>query len=140
MASSKRSKKFSAAMSWAFNRRLGAVFYLLALALVFSGSKARAESEIVSAVGSGKEVSDAMGAALRSVVSKHFKKDQAPGLQGILQSEIIPNASSFVQSYRLLDGKRGQSVAISANVDLSVIQALFDISPTGLGEPEGARA
>lgn len=100
---------------------------------------ARAETGEVSAVGSGHDAGEATLSLLRSTVAKYFKDEPAAVVRNVLQNEIIPNASSFVQSYRVLDSKAG-NVTISANVDLDVLRALFSLRPDKIGEEANAKA
>lgn len=124
----------------AFSKRAGAGFYLLAFLVLFAPKSASGETGIVSAVGSGREASEAIVSLLRSVVAKYFK-DESPALsKAVLQNEIVPNASSFVQSYKILEGGRGSSVSLSASVDLDVVRALMRFTPAQLGEANGAKA
>jgi hypothetical protein len=125
-------------MYWAFNKRLSASLYLLA-ALSLSGP-AFAETGVVNAVGYGKESPEAINSLLRSVVTKYFKEDPEALTKAVLQNEILPNASSFVQSYKILEGGRGASVSLSANVDLDIIRALLSLTPAGLGETGPVKA
>ena len=126
-------------MCLAFSKRALQGIYLLALAGLVVPT-ARAETGIVSAVGSGREASEAILALLRSVVAKYFKDEPANLSKGILQNEILPNSSSFVQSYKILEGGRGSSVSLSASVDLDVIRALMRFTPAQLGDAGGAKA
>jgi hypothetical protein len=125
-------------MYWAFSKSLCLPLYLLA-AISLSGL-AFAESGVVSAVGYGKESPEAINSLLRSVVGKYFKDDPEALTKSVLQNEILPNASSFVQSYKILEGGRGSSVALSANVDLDVIRALLSLTPASLGETGPVKA
>ncbi len=138
MASSARSKKSLGRTCWASSKPRLLSLYLLALVFSFS-AETRAETGIVSAIGSGKETAEAMVSLLRSVVGKYFRDSPAALSRAILQSEIAPNASSFVQSYKILESRR-DAVSLSANVDLDVIQALFSLTPTKIGESSGAKA
>src|SRR5690606_2502079 len=60
--------------------------------------------------------------------------------KNVLQSEILQNASSFVQSYRILEGSKASAVTLSANVDLDMIHGLLGLTPKNIGEAEGAGA
>src|SRR5687768_15979203 len=133
MALFKRLKKSSGAM-FSPSRK---VYLLASITLLFT-SVAGAETGEVSAVGSGRDSSEASVSLLRSTVSKYFKDEPAAITQNVLQNEIIPNASSFVQSYKVLESQKGM-VSISANVDLDVLRALFSIRADKLGEPAGAK-
>jgi hypothetical protein len=135
----KRLKKYSAAMCSASNKRGSLGVYLLALVIAMA-PPAAADTGIVSAVGSGREVSEATLALLQSVVGKYFREEPANLSKGILQNEILPNSSSFVQSYKILEGGRGSSVSLSASVDLDVIRALMRFTPVQLNQAEGAKA
>jgi hypothetical protein len=73
-------------------------------------------------------------------VGKYFKEDPETLTKSILQNEILPNASSFVQSYKILEGGRGTSVSLSANVDLDIIRALLSLTPAGMGETGPVKA
>lgn len=140
MASSKRSKKYSAVMSLASSKPRRAGFFLLTLAALSLAPFAGAETGIVSAVGTGKDVPEAIISLLRSAVGKYFGGGESAALaRNVLQNEIIPNASAFVQSYRIVESGRG-AVSLSANVDLDVIRALLILTPAQLGDSEGARA
>lgn len=124
----------------ASSKSVRAGFYLLAFVALFAPKTASGETGIVSAVGSGREASEAIVSLLRAVVAKYFKNEPAGLSKSILQNEIVPNASSFVQSYKILEGGRGSSVSLSANVDLDVIRALLKLTPATLGEGEGAKS
>jgi hypothetical protein len=133
MASFKRLKKSLGAM-FSPSRKL----YLLASVAVLFTATARAETGEVAAVGSGRDASEATVSLLRSTVTKYFKDEPAILTRNVLQNEIIPNASSFVQSYKVLESGKG-GVSISANVDLDVLRALFSVRAEKLGEPAGAK-
>jgi hypothetical protein len=100
---------------------------------------AHAETGEVSAIGSGHDAAEATLSLLRSTVAKYFKDEPSAVVRSVLQNEILPNAASFVQSYRVLDSKAG-TMSISANVDLDVLRALFGLRPDKLGEPANAKA
>ncbi len=141
MDSSKKSKKSSGATCWLSNRaktaRTG--IYLLALALATPVSAVGAEGGIVSAVGTGRDSGEAIANLLRTAVNKYFKDEPANLSKSVLTSEMIPNATSFVQSYRLLESPRG-TVSLSANVDLDVIRSLLGVTPARLGADPEAKA
>lgn len=113
--------------------------YLLAGILLMGSTAALAETGEVSAVGMGRDSGEATLSLLRIAVAKYFKDEPAPLTKAVLQSEILPNASSFVQSYKVLESRPG-SVSISANVDLDVIRALFTLRAEKIGEANGAKA
>jgi hypothetical protein len=116
-------------------------FYLVAFAgLLASPSFALAEGGVVNAAGAGRDTSEAIANLLKVSVSKYFK-DQSPAyLRSVLVSEILPNASSFVQSYKLAEGARPGLTALNASVDLDVIRGLLSLTPKNLGAAEGAKA
>lgn len=125
-------------MCSAFNKYRLSIYTLLALLL--SLPNVHAETGVVNLTGSGKDPADAMASVLRVSVTKNFKGDAA-FVKSVLQNEISPNASSFVQSYRVVEGGNGKSfVSISASVDLDVIRSLLSLTAKNLGEPEGAKA
>lgn len=126
-------------MYWAFNKSLCFPLYLLA-AVSLGASPAFAETGVVNAVGYGKESPEAINSLLRSVVAKYFKDEPDALTKSVLQNEILPNASSFVQSYKILEGGRGSSVSLSANVDLDIIRALLSLTPASLGETGPVKA
>jgi hypothetical protein len=99
-----------------------------------------AESGEVSSIGIGRDVTEATSSLLRNAVSKYLRDEPAAITNPIVQHEIIPNASSFVQSYKVLEGSKGGSVSLSANVDLDVLRALFSVRPERLGETKGVKA
>ena len=102
---------------------------------------ARAELGIVSGIGTGKDVPEATSALLKSVVAKNFRDPNSlPLLRSVLQFEILPNSSSFVQSYKILDSGKSKMVNLSASVDLEVVRALLSVTPGQLGEEKGAKA
>lgn len=115
--------------------------YLLAaamlLAVPFGG--ARAESGVVSAVGAGRDTGDAIASLLKVTTGKYFKA-QPNLVKNVLQAEILPNASSFVQSYKILEGSHAGAVQLSASVDLDVINGLLSLTPKSLGEEAGVKA
>lgn len=123
-------------MYWAFSKSC-ALYLLAALSL---SPALRAETGVVSAVGYGKESPEAINALLRSVVTKYFKDSPEAFTKSVLQNEILPNASSFVQSYKILEGGRGATVSLSANVDLDIIRALLSLTPESLGESGAVKA
>lgn len=114
--------------------------YLLALLALGLAHSALAETGEVSAIGNGRDVGEATLSLLRNSVTKYFTDEPAAITRPILQNEIIPNASSFVQSYKMLEGSKGGAVSISANVDLDVLRALFSLRPDRMGEEKGAKA
>lgn len=99
----------------------------------------RAESGEVVAVGSGRDATEATLSLLRITVAKYFKDEPAALTRNVLQNEILPNASSFVQSYKVLEGGKSGAMSISANVDLDVLRALFSLRADKLGEQAGAK-
>ena len=113
--------------------------FILALLVTVSAHAAIPNSVTVSA--SGKELSDAMVAAVRSAVMSNFKN--YPGFsKQVLDEEIIPAAAQVVSSYRVVDGTDGSpTLNISAVVELSLVRNLFDFSPKALGlEDESGKA
>jgi hypothetical protein len=135
MGSSKRSRKYSGVTCSGFSKGI----YLLAALLCVSAysGEAGAETGVVSAVGAGRDTGDAIANLLKVTTSKYFKAHSASLTKGVLQAEILPNASSFVQSYKILEGGRSGGVQLSASVDLDVINGLLSLTPKSLGE-EGA--
>lgn len=130
-----RSKRSSVGTCWASSRPL---VYLLALALL--ATEASADTGVVSAVGYGRDASEAIVSLLRAAITKNFKDEPAVLTKAVLQNEIIPNASSFVQSYRILEGGKSGHVALSANLDLDILRALFALTPARLEAGENAKA
>lgn len=117
-----------------FNKISRRGIYLLAFILIFPSSVTFAQSGVVNAIGSGRDSSEAIAALLRSVVGKYLK-DEAPNVtKSILQAEVVPNGSAFVQSYKILEGGRSGSTSIGANVDLDVLRSLIRFTPTQLEE------
>lgn len=136
MGSSKRSRKYSGATCSGFSKPA----YLLAALLFLCVSPASAETGVVSAVGTGRDTGDAIANLLKVTVAKYFKSHPAPLTKSVLQSEILPNASSFVQSYKILEGGRSGAVQLSASVDLDVLNGLLSLTPKSLGEEGPAKA
>jgi len=114
--------------------------YLLAAFSMIAAFPSFADSGVVSAVGTGRDSTEAISNLLKSTVGKHFREHSPQLLRAVLQFEILPNASSFVQSYKIIEGGRGSSVSLSAAVDLDVINGLMSLSPKALGEAEGGKA
>ncbi len=114
--------------------------YLLAALLLAFSFAARAETGLVNASGTGRDTPDAITNLLKSTVGKYFRDTPASLSRPILQTEILPNASSFVQSYKITEGGRSGAVTLSASVDLDVIQGLFSLTPKSFGETEGAKS
>lgn len=126
----------------ASNNLLGARFratlvYLLAALLMSASSYA--ETGVVSATGVGKDTPEAIINLLKVTVGKYFKTDPQ-FTHAVLQTEILPNASSFVQSYKLNEGSHPGAVSLSANIDLDVIHGLLSLTPKNVGETAGAKA
>ena len=136
MGSSRKSKRSSAVTYWAFSK---AFAYLLAAAVLCS-PWAYAESDVVSATGSGRDTPEAITNLLRTTVGKYFREPEPQLTSTILQTEILPNAASFVQSYRITEGGTSGSVSLSANIDLDVIHGLLSLTPKNIGEADGAKA
>ena len=126
----KRSKKSLEKMCLGSNSMR--LFFFLWLATVFIPN-AYAESGIVNVTGSGHDSAEATVSLLKSAVARYFKTDQSL-VRPILQYEILPNASSFVQSYKLADGSKPGNMTIGANIDLDVLKGLFSLTPKFLGE------
>src|SRR5258708_2442189 len=108
MGSFRKLKRSSAVTFWASS----------SLALYLLAATANAETGVVSATGSGHDAPDAIVNLLRTTIGKYFRSDPKPQLQltrVILQTEIVPNASSFVQSYKIVDGGKAGVVTLSAN-------------------------
>ncbi|MGZ3657501.1 MAG: hypothetical protein ACXVCI_15420 [Bdellovibrionota bacterium] len=123
-------------MFWASSKTL----YLVAL-VALGATSARAETGVVSATGAGHDTPEAITNLLRTTIGKYFKNEPDPQLtRTILQTEILPNASSFVQSYRITDGSKSGLVSLSANIDLDVIHGLLSLTPKNIGEADGAKA
>jgi hypothetical protein len=140
MHSSKKLKKSSGATCSLFSKQSLASLGLLALSALFLPKAACAEaSGVVAAVGSGKEASDAIANLLRATMAKYFSDEPAALTKSLLDREIIPNATSFVQSYKLLDSAKG-TVSLSANVDLDVMRALLSLTPSKLGAGTAPKA
>lgn len=93
-----------------------------------------AQSGVINAVGSGRDSNEAIAALLRSVVGKYLKDESPNVTKAILQSEVVPNGSAFVQSYKILEGGRSGSTSIGANVDLDVLRSLIRFTPAQLEE------
>jgi hypothetical protein len=118
--------------SWAFSK---------AVLLLLASFPAYAEMGVVNGIGAGRDVPEATAALLRTVVTKNFREPAAlPLVRSVLQFEVIPNASSFVQSYRILDSGKSKTVNLSANVDLEVVRALISLTPESLSEAKGVKA
>lgn len=127
-------------MFWAFSK-MPIHAYLLAYFLAcLAICPAFAETGTVSAVGTGRDTPEAIANLLKSTVARYFKSQPAPLSRSVLQSEILPNASSFVQSYKIIEAGRPGSVNLSASVDLDVINGLMNLTPKNIGEDEGAKA
>ncbi len=116
------------------NKKRIKLFYLLALIVGLSPLDAFCQTGVVNSVGSGRDSSEAISSLLRSVVGKYFKDEPQALTKAVLQSEITPNGSAFVQSYKILEGGKSGSVSIGANVDLDVIRALLKLTPAQLEE------
>jgi hypothetical protein len=115
--------------------------YLVAAALLFCAAHAHAEGGVVQATGAGRDAPEAIVNLLRTTIGKHFRTEPNPQLtRVILQNEILPNASSYVQSYRITDTGKSGTVSLAANLDLDVIRGLLSLTPKNLGEAEGAKA
>jgi hypothetical protein len=111
------------------------VTVLMVLAsVIWTPVSARAESGSVSLVGSGKDSAEAIAALLRVAVAKHLKSIESSYAQAVLKNEILPSSTSFVQSYRILEGGRNSFVNLSASVDLDVLRALYALTPKALSE------
>jgi hypothetical protein len=143
---SKRLKRSSGATCSDSNKRFlapRAGLYLLALAALAgplaSPAHAAGETGVVSANGTGGDTASAIAGLLRATVNKYFTDEPAPLRTSLLQSEMIPNATSFVQSYRLLESPKG-TVSLSANVDLDVIRGLMSLTPARLGAEPNSKA
>ncbi len=114
--------------------------YLLAAFYLLPAAAFAETTGVVSSVGTGRDAGEAIANLLKVTLAKHFKEQPPALVRAVLQSEILPNASSFVQSYKILEGGRAGAVSLSASVDLDVISGLMSLSPKSLGEPEGAKA
>jgi hypothetical protein len=142
---SKRLKRSSGATCSVFSKRIAASragIYLLAVAALTAplGVPAyAAETGVVAANGTGGDTASAIAGLLRTAVGKYFTDEPAALRNSLLQSEIIPNATSFVQSYRLLESPKG-TVSLSANVDLDVIRGLMSLTPAKLGAEPNSKA
>lgn len=135
----KRLKRSSAATFWDSNKVRPQAYLFAALCVFLLPAQLSADSGVVSAVGGGHDTQDAISSLLKKTVAKHFKAYPAQLTKSVLQAEILPNASSFVQSYKIIEGGRPGSVSLSASVDLDVINALLGLSPKNLGD-EAAKA
>jgi hypothetical protein len=131
----KRSKKSLVAMFSGFSNPayLLAAFFALAAA-------AQAETGVVSAVGTGRDSGDAISNLLKTTMGKYFKSQPPRYITSVLQGEILPNASSFLQSYKMLEGSRAGMVQLSASIDLDVLSGLLNLTPKNLGEENLTKA
>jgi hypothetical protein len=123
-------------MCLASNRTI--IFSLAFLGLVVLPNQSFGEGGVVTVVGAGKDSGEALNAALRTAITRNLKNDQEL-IRSVQPGEISPNANSFIQSYRLIEGGRAGVVSVSANIDLDVVRALVGLTPIRLGE-EGAKA
>ncbi|HEY8278221.1 MAG TPA: hypothetical protein VIH99_01270, partial [Bdellovibrionota bacterium] len=112
----------------------------LLAAFLFLPMFSYAETGIVTAAGTGRDSSEAIGNLLKTTVARHFREHPAAITRAVLKEEILPNASSFVQSYKITEGGKSGAVSLSANVDLDLIQGLLSLRPKNLGEQGGATA
>lgn len=112
--------------------------FIILFSLLFSHFSF-AESGVISATGTGRDTAEAMSSLLRNSVLRYFKTEQNL-VRPILQYEILPNAASFVQSYKVADGNHGAMVTINASVDLDVLRGLFSLTPKSLGETGSTKA
>jgi len=120
-------------MYWDFSKKN--IWLFLICLCIATPSVSVAETGIVSGIGYGRDVNEAIAALLRSVILKNFRSPESANLlKNVIQQEIIPNSSAFVQSYRLLDGVKGKSISVSANVDLEVVRSLISVTPQRLQE------
>ncbi|MCO5142011.1 MAG: hypothetical protein M9962_02850 [Oligoflexia bacterium] len=118
-----------------FNKRF--FLGLLALGLFLSLTKVEASTSVI---GYGKDTSEAVSAALRQGVVKNFTNKKDKNLKEFLAEEILPKASSFVQSYKVLESKKSSTVAVQAELDLEIVKHLLALSPEAMGEKENSKA
>ncbi len=117
-----------------------AYVYLLAAFALASGIASASDSGIVSASGTGHDVPEAITNLLKTTFDKYFRDQPPEILRSILQTEIFPNAASFVQSYKIQGGGNAGSVSLVASVDLDVLHGLLGLTPKNIGENDGAKA
>ncbi|NUM89082.1 MAG: hypothetical protein HUU37_07760, partial [Bdellovibrionales bacterium] len=88
----------------------------------------------------GRDLNEAMVAAVRAAVKKSIKSERLT--KAVLEDEIVPAYSQLVGQYKVTDGSEGGgSVGISATVDLAPVQNLLAFSPEALGlEAASAKA
>src|SRR5665213_1433675 len=106
---SKRSKRSSDGMCLGSNkvgRRTAPIqfFFIVLFMVIMNAAPAFSDSGVITVTGTGKDTGEAIAYILRSIVTKHFRSD-ATLVSPILQNEILPNAASFVQSYKMADSK-----------------------------------
>lgn len=108
------------------NRILALLLLLLPLSL------SAAEYGNVPSAGTGKDLAEAMASAVRAVAIKQVKAEQGY-LKAMLHGEILPQASSFITSYKILEDGKSGFVNITAQVDADVLRAFFTLTPKALG-------
>ncbi len=109
--------------------------FALFISLILGSSPlAKADSSIV-AVAAGRDSSEAIMGVLKNIVPKSIHVEPT-FLRGVLGNEILPFATHFVTSYKILEGGSGSYVSVEANVDLPVIQSLYSFTPKNIGLKE----
>ena len=107
-------------------------FKCIALFLVFGflftsrgGEVFAADVKSVTLTVSEKSVAEALALALRIAAKKHLNFDATVQKQ-IMDSEVIPYASQYISSYKVVSGGGGRSwVNVLATVDLNALQSIL---------------
>ncbi len=108
------------------NFRLNALLIAF-LATFFSAANESSASDLksITLTVSEKNVSEALALALRIAAKKHLNFDASVQKQ-IMDSEVIPYASQFISSYKVVSGGGGRSwVNVLATVDLNALQSIL---------------
>lgn len=93
--------------------------------LVYSGAARAAGAKSVTLTVSEKSVGDALGLALRLAAKKNLNAD-GPSQKAIMDAEVIPHASQYISSYKVISGGGGRSwINVSATIDLSALQSIL---------------
>lgn len=106
---------------------------LISLVLLAAASSAWAVN-VVTVTATGKDLSEAMAAAVRAAVAGNLPKERNQ-LRSMTESELVPFASQLVNSYKIAS-ESGGAVTINADIDLDELRALVALSPKAVGSSE----
>lgn len=110
------------------------VFALPLLILLQSSAAPASEAKSVVITVAEKSVGEAVGLALRLAAKRGVKMD-AVAQKSIIDSEVIPNSSQYVSSYRVVGGGPRGLINLNATIDLRALQSILAFGSEEFARP-----